>query len=158
MRRRGENVDRPSRTAIYLNANPDTAPLALRANLDHNETVHESVVIVSVESLTVPHVQEAKRVKVDDLGYADDGICHVTLRFGFQDDIDVPSELHGCAVEQLEGKVDLENASYFISQDHDHGDARARHGALAQEAVRRHRPQRRQPGRATSSCPTSARS
>ncbi len=115
VRRRGEKVYRPSRTAIYLNANPDTAPLALRANLDHNETVHESVMIVSIQSLTVPHVQEAKRIKVDDLGYADDGICHITIRFGFQDDIDVPGEL-GRAVEQIEGKVDLGNATYFISK------------------------------------------
>jgi KUP system potassium uptake protein len=114
-RRRGEHVYRPKHTAIYLNANRDTAPLALRANLDHNETLHDTVLIVSIESLTVPHVQAAKRVKVDDLGYADDGICHITLRYGFQDDIDVPKHLHD-AKDKLEGKVDLEDASYFISR------------------------------------------
>ena len=115
VRRRSEGVYRPKHTAIYLNQNKDTAPLALRANLDHNETVHESVLIVSIETLTVPHVQEAKRVKVDDLGYSDDGLCHVTMRFGFQDDIDVPAALRN-AVSELEGKVDLDDASYFISR------------------------------------------
>ena len=30
---------------------------------------------------------------VDDLGYRDDGITHVTARFGFQDDLDVPATL-----------------------------------------------------------------
>src|SRR5215217_1318600 len=110
-RRRSRHVYRPKHTAIYLNADSDTAPLALRANLEHNETVHASVLIVSIKTLTVPHVQAAKRVKVDDLGYTDDGICHVTLRYGFQDDIDVPGDLHAVRGE-LEGKVDLEEASY----------------------------------------------
>jgi KUP system potassium uptake protein len=114
-RRRSERVYRPRHTAIYLNQNAGTAPLALRANLEHNETVHSSVLIVSIETLTVPHVQARKRVKVDDLGYADDGICHITLRYGFQDDIDVPGHLHEVRGE-LEGRVDLDDASYFISR------------------------------------------
>jgi hypothetical protein len=36
--------------------------------------LHESVVIVSVETETVPHVDRSERVVVDDLGYTDDGI------------------------------------------------------------------------------------
>ncbi len=112
---RRRKVVRPNMTAIYLNANRDTAPLALRANLEHNEIVHACVVIVSIETLTVPHVQADKRIKVDDLGYADDGLSHITLRYGFQDDIDVPHELKE-AVGRLEGKVDLDGASYFISK------------------------------------------
>ena len=55
--------------------------------------LHENVVIVSVQTLNVPHVDESERVTVDDLGYTDDGITHVTARFGFQDDLDVPATL-----------------------------------------------------------------
>jgi KUP system potassium uptake protein len=113
--RERDDVFRPSRTGVFLNANPETTPLALRANLEHNRTVHETVVIVSIESLNVPHVRAAKRIKVDDLGYADDGICHLTARFGFQDDIDVPAML-AAGLERLEGDVDLDRVSYFISR------------------------------------------
>ena len=116
--RKREGVLRPSRTAVYLNANKDTAPLALRANLEHNDTLHETVVIVSIETLTVPHVQEAKRIKVDELGYEDDGICHITMRFGFQDDIDIPATLRH-AVEQLEGDVDLDGRVVLHLAHHD---------------------------------------
>ena len=63
----------------------------------------------------MPHVQSDKRLKHDDLGYEDDGICHVTARYGFQDDIDIPGLLRG-ALKQLEGDVDLEHVSYFISR------------------------------------------
>ena len=49
--------------------------------------------IVTVVTLNVPHVDEDERVTVDDLGYRDDGITHLTARFGFQDDLDVPRTL-----------------------------------------------------------------
>ena len=49
-----------------------------------------NVVIISIETLKVPNVPEAEQVTIDDLGYRDDGISHVTARLGFQDDDDVP--------------------------------------------------------------------
>ena len=113
--RKREGVFRTPRTAIYLNVNPDTTPLALRANLEHNQIVHQSVVILSIQALNVPHVQDSKRLELDELGYKDDGICHITARFGFQDDIDVPEVLRR-SEKQLEGKVDLSTASYFVSK------------------------------------------
>jgi KUP system potassium uptake protein len=77
--------------------------------------LHENVVIVSVQTLNVPHVEEAERVTVDDLGYRDDGITHVTARFGFQDDLDVPAALRAAA-ERLEREADFDNVSYFLSR------------------------------------------
>jgi KUP system potassium uptake protein len=106
---------RPSRTGVFLNANIETTPLALRANLEHNRVVHESVVIVCVETERIPHVPEAERVSVDDLGYRDDGITHLTARYGFQDTIDVPRTLR-LAAKHMEGEVDLDAVSYFISR------------------------------------------
>jgi KUP system potassium uptake protein len=108
-------VYRAPRTGVFLNANIETTPLALRANLEHNHTVHASVVIVSVQTLRVPHVAVAERVSVDDLGYQDDGITHITARYGFQDKIDVPGMLR-MAAERLECDIDIDNASYFLSR------------------------------------------
>jgi KUP system potassium uptake protein len=73
------------------------------------------VVIVSVRTLNVPHVDDDERVTVDDLGYRDDGITHVTASFGFQDTTDVPAQL-GRVRQRLEGEVDLEHASFFLSK------------------------------------------
>ena len=113
--RKRDDIFRAPRTGVFLNANPRTTPLALRANLEHNRTVHETVVIISLEALNVPHVQSDKRIEHDDLGYKDDGICHMTARFGFQDDIDIPATLRA-GLDGLEGDVDLENVSYFVSR------------------------------------------
>jgi KUP system potassium uptake protein len=106
---------RPARTGVFLNANLETTPLALRANLEHNRSVHENVVIVSVQTQRVPHVPEEERVSIDDLGYRDDGITHLTARYGFQDTIDVPHVLR-LAAKRMETDVDLEDVSYFISR------------------------------------------
>jgi KUP system potassium uptake protein len=106
---------RPPRTAVFLNANRDTTPLALRANFEHNNVLHASVVIVSVMVERVPHIRETQRVTIDDLGYGDDGIVHLTMTVGFQDDVDIPRTLRRAA-KRLEGDIDLSDASYFISR------------------------------------------
>jgi KUP system potassium uptake protein len=108
-------VYRAPRTGVFLNANVDTTPLALRANVEHNNAMPRCVVIFSVQTLRVPHVAEDDRVTVDDLGYRDDGINHVVARFGYQDNIDVPRTLRAAA-DRLEGDVDCDRASYFLSR------------------------------------------
>ena len=108
-------VYRAPATGIFLNANIETTPLALRANVEHNHTIHACVVIMSIETLRVPHVPLDERVTVDDLGYRDDGITHMTARIGFMDKIDVPATLR-MAAEDVEGELDLERASYFLSR------------------------------------------
>ena len=49
--------------------------------------------ILSIETLPVPHVPAAERLVLDDLGYTDDGITHVTARFGYMDEPNVPGVL-----------------------------------------------------------------
>ncbi len=103
-------------TAVCLTAGKETTPLALRENVEHNHVLHESVVIVSVDTARVPHVDRSERVVVDDLGYEDDGIVHMTLRYGFQDEHNVPDALRQATAHGLETEVDVENATYFLSQ------------------------------------------
>jgi KUP system potassium uptake protein len=103
-------------TGVFLNANRETTPLALRELFEHTRVIPEAVVIMSIETLRVPHVQEQEQVACDDLGYGDDGISHVTARVGFADEMDVPRLLRLASKEGLEREIDLENPSYFLSQ------------------------------------------
>jgi KUP system potassium uptake protein len=109
-------VARAPGTGVFLNANPDTTPLALRANVEHNHVLHQCVLIVSLTTERVPHVSEDERLEIDDLGYSDDGITHITGRFGFQDALNVPALLRQAAERGLEGDPRLENPSYFVSR------------------------------------------
>jgi KUP system potassium uptake protein len=109
-------VYRTPGTAICLTAFKRTTPLALRKNVDFNHVLHSSVVIVSVDMRPVPHVPRDQRVAVDHLGYEDDGIVHVTLSYGFQDDRDVPRALRQIPAEDVEFEIDVENATYLVSR------------------------------------------
>lgn len=103
-------------TAVFLNRGKQTAPLAMRANVEHNHVRHEHVVILSLETVPVPRVPADQRSVVDDLGYADDGIVHVTARFGYMETPDVPSALALLDPATTEGPLQLDEASYFLSK------------------------------------------
>ena len=51
------------------------------------------MIIISLETTRAPYVPESERLVVNNLGYDDDGIGHLTARFGFQDTLDVPRTL-----------------------------------------------------------------
>jgi KUP system potassium uptake protein len=103
-------------TAVCLSSAVEAMPLALRANVDHNHVIHEAVVVVSVETLKIPRVPRSDRVVVDDLGYRDDGIMHVSVRFGFQDVHLVPAALRQAVEQGLEVPIDVDSPTYFVSK------------------------------------------
>jgi KUP system potassium uptake protein len=109
-------VHRAPGTAVFLNPSIDTTPLAMRENVEHNHTLHESAVVVSVETERVPHIPPEERLQTDDLGYRDDGITHIIVRFGFQDEPNVPEALRLAEEQGLECSIDVERASYFLSR------------------------------------------
>jgi KUP system potassium uptake protein len=110
-------VPRVPGTAVFPHPSKDTAPLALRANVQHNHVRHDQVVIVSARAANVPYVDPADRLHVDDLGYDDDGIYHLTVKYGFSEPPNIPQALdQACGEGRLEPQVDVEAASYFLSR------------------------------------------
>jgi KUP system potassium uptake protein len=103
-------------TAVFPNRGKLTVPLALRANVEHNHVRHEHVVLVSVTTEPVPRVREEDRIEIDDLGYADDRIVHVTIRCGYTETPDLPQILASLDPNITGGSSDLRGASYFLSR------------------------------------------
>ena len=102
-------------TAVFLNRGKETAPLAMRANVEHNRVLHEHVVIVTIETQPVPRVAMADRLVIDDLGYTDDGITGVSARFGYMDSPNVPAVLRLLETAGIECPIEVDTASYFLS-------------------------------------------
>jgi KUP system potassium uptake protein len=102
-------------TGIFLNRGQDTAPLALRANVKNNHVLHDQVIILSIATLPAPHVPVEKRLKMDDLGYKDDRIYHVTAHFGYMDTPAVPALLPLIHKDEGRGALDDTEVSYFLS-------------------------------------------
>ena len=102
-------------TAIFLNRGKATAPLALRANVEHNQILHEHVIVLAIETMPVPHVPDPERLTVEALGPKDDRITHVTARFGYKDQPNVPGLLPLIRKTGIESPLDSDKLSYFLS-------------------------------------------
>ena len=108
-------LQRVPATAVFLNRGNLTTPLAMRANVEHNHVLHEHVVVLSIETQPAPYVADVDRVRLDDLGYLDDGISFVTACVGYMEDPNVPDLLRLAAAAGAEGPIDVADASYFLS-------------------------------------------
>jgi KUP system potassium uptake protein len=110
-------VVRVSGTAVFPNPGKDTTPLALRAMVEHSHALHEKVVIISVEAVSVPHVDRKDRFVVTRLGHGLFKVFHVVDRIGYRDRTDVPAALAlARKLGLLDRNLDLEHASYFLSR------------------------------------------
>jgi KUP system potassium uptake protein len=102
-------------TGVFLNRGKATAPLALRANVEHNHVLHEYVLILSIVTMPVPHVPVAERLTIDPLGHRDDRVTHVTARFGYMDETRVPALLPLIRKADVESPLHESDISYFLS-------------------------------------------
>jgi len=81
---------RVSGTAVFLTADPKGIPKALLHNLKHNKVLHELTIILSVQTMDHPRVDESERASV--VGH-EGGIWHAVLRFGYSETPDVPKAM-----------------------------------------------------------------
>jgi KUP system potassium uptake protein len=110
-------VHRVPNLAVYLSPGKETTPLAMKADVEHHGVFHERVLIVSIESISVPHVEPPDRFAVEILGTGLFKIQHVTIHAGYHDSIDVPRELALARKRGLLARnLDLEHARYFVSR------------------------------------------
>jgi len=98
-------------TAVYMTSSSVGVPHALLHNLKHNKVLHERIMLLTVKIEDVPYVASEKRAEVKDYTA---GFFRVILRYGFMEEIDVPSELmrlEGC------GKAcKMMDTSFFLAR------------------------------------------
>ena len=86
-----EQIARVPGATVFMSYSPQTVPPSLHRNVEVNRVVHETVLALTVETLDLPHILEpTKRVEAQLLR---DGIYSVKVRFGFMEEIDLPSAL-----------------------------------------------------------------
>ncbi|GAA4017072.1 potassium transporter Kup [Sphingomonas swuensis] len=77
-------------TAVFMTSSPKGVPHALLHNLKHNKVLHERVMLLTVRIEDVPYVPAVKRMETEDYTA---GFFRVVLRYGFMEELDVPTEL-----------------------------------------------------------------
>ena len=96
-------------TAVFMTSNLIGTPPTLLHNLEHNQVLHERVVLLTVVTSDAPHVDEDGRLSVETLGQ---GFYRVTLRYGFMEEPDVPAALANGAARGL--PLDAEKMTFFL--------------------------------------------
>lgn len=99
-------------TAVFFTATADKAPAAFLHNLKHNKVMHERNVFVTVCYHEVPWVPLDERAQLKPLGHH---CWHVTLNYGFKNDVDVPRDL--AAIRDWGFDIAQEQVSYFLGRD-----------------------------------------
>jgi KUP system potassium uptake protein len=98
-------------TAIFLTADPDTAPAALEHNLKHNQVLHEKIILLTVRTSQAPRVPDAERVKIEEFR---PDVKRVTLTFGFMETPNVVKAL--TQSRKLGLKFEIMKTSFFLSR------------------------------------------
>jgi KUP system potassium uptake protein len=107
----------PSRvegTAVFPGGVAGMTPTAFMHNLKHNRVLHRTNMFLAGTTANVPHVRDAEKATVEDLG---DGCYAVTVRNGFMDTPDVPALLV-LIQKQIPGwTYDPSDTSFFLARD-----------------------------------------
>ncbi|MGE3709030.1 MAG: potassium transporter Kup [Hyphomicrobiaceae bacterium] len=98
-------------TAVFLTADPDSAPSSLMHNLKHNRVLHERNIILTIKTEDVPRVVRHERVSVDKVS---DTFIRVVARYGFMETPSVPKILEQCRRKDL--NIEIAQTSFFLSR------------------------------------------
>jgi KUP system potassium uptake protein len=116
LRTREPPVARVPGTGVFMNRGKETAPLSMRACVDHLHSLPENAIILSLETLPVPRIRPAERLEIDDLGYRDDRLTFVRAKHGYAEEYNVPALVRQIAKAGVECPVDARHASFFLSR------------------------------------------
>ena len=106
------HVYRANGTAVFMTSSKEGVPTALLHNLKHNQVLHERVMLVTVETVSMPYVTEIDRIYLHRLGK---GFIRVILRYGFMESPDVPGALSYC--KRFGESLDYMTTTYYLSRE-----------------------------------------
>jgi KUP system potassium uptake protein len=98
-------------TAVFMTSSATGVPHALLHNLKHNKVLHERIFLLTVRVEDVPYIQGEKRVEMRDYG---SGFYRVVLRYGFMEEVDVPTAL--AQLEDCGPRCKMMDTSFFLAR------------------------------------------
>ena len=107
-----EGIKRVTGTAVFMFKDLGKAPPALVNNLRHNKVLHNTTLIVAVDTADEPRVSPEHRTTVKKVA---PGVFQVEVSFGFMEDPDVPKVLAAITHPGLE--YDPEDVTYFLGHE-----------------------------------------
>lgn len=103
---------RVSGTAVFMTGRTEGTPPMLLHHLEHNQALHQQVVLLTVVSDTVPRVPAAQRLEISLFRQ---GFYRVFVSYGFMQSPNIPVALREC--ERLGLTLDLEKTTYYLGRE-----------------------------------------
>jgi len=92
-------LPRVAGTAVFLTPQPSGVPPTLLHHIKHNKVLHEQVIVMSIQSVSVPFVDAVDQVTIHEIG---DNFWTISARHGFLQSADVPRLLRIAGEQGLE--------------------------------------------------------
>ncbi len=98
-------------TAVFLTASTEGIPHALLHNLNHNKVLHEKVILLTVKTADIPHIDSKNSLTVESLS---SGFYQASILYGFKDSPHIPKQL--LLGKTMNLPVEPMTTSYFLSR------------------------------------------
>ena len=99
-------------TAIFMTSSPDGVPVVLLHHLKHNKMLHETVVLLSVQTRGIPEVPADNTLAMEKLGQ---GFYRVVANYGFMQSPNIPEVLARAAAQGI--PVPKMDTSYYLGRE-----------------------------------------
>ncbi|HWO99567.1 MAG TPA: potassium transporter Kup [Methylococcus sp.] len=103
---------RPPGTAIFLTARNLSLPFALLQNYEHNQVIHQRVILLTMLTLDKPYAETREKLMIEHLEH---NFFRITARFGFMERPNVLRVLNLCRQAGLE--IDLAKTTFFLGRE-----------------------------------------
>jgi KUP system potassium uptake protein len=103
---------RVSGTSIFMVPHDHIAPATLLHNIKHNKVLHERVILMNIETINEPYVEDAVRATIHPLPH---NIFSVHVQFGFMEDMHV---MRAVAFLRARGfAINTAEISFFVGKE-----------------------------------------
>ena len=99
-------------TAVYMTARYLSIPHALQVNFEHNQALHERIVLLTISTADIPTIPDHERIDIDQMNQ---GFYRITAHYGFMETPNVPQILSLCKLKNLD--INPQSASFFIGRE-----------------------------------------
>ena len=99
-------------TAVFMTSSPEGVPVVLLHHLKHNKMLHETVVILSVQTRGIPEVSAEHSLTLEKLGQ---GFYRIVAKYGFMQSPHIPELLARAALQGV--PIPAMDTSYYLGRE-----------------------------------------
>ncbi|MDD4915918.1 MAG: potassium transporter Kup [Methylococcales bacterium] len=99
-------------TAVFMTGRAEGTPAMLLHHLEHNQVLHQQVILLTVAIRSVPRVPAAERLEI---GAYRHGLYRVIVCYGFMQSPNIPVALREC--ERFGLKTDPQTTTFYLARE-----------------------------------------